>query len=175
VTDNAAPATARLQARFPKLKAAPVKSLLRFSEGGGSNRWVVSPCDAVWSVQCDGDFVGVRPLGATTTGVSWTASGNSNVTYDLVVYEVVRFMYGGVFGPIKIPGRRVVYRENLTATNFKFDAALKPDATYYWSVRLRQGDQVTKWSRHKIADNPIVARWTRTVPWFSFGTRADRF
>ena len=175
VTDNGGPATAKLRSRFPKLEAAPVKSLLRISADGGSNRRAESPCKSIWGVRCNEDFVGVRPLTATTAGVSWSASGNPNVTYDLAVYEMVRFMYGGLFGPVKMPGRRVVYRENLSRANYTFDDSLNPEATYYWSVRLRHGDQVSKWSRHKIASNPIIARWTRTNPWFSFGARAGRY
>lgn len=102
-------------------------------------------------------------------------STNSGVTYDLVVYEMVRFMYGGLFGPVKMPGHRVVYRENISGNSFVFDQALNPNATYYWSVRLRKGDRVTNWSRHKISSSPVIAKWTRTNPWFSFGAQAGRF
>ncbi len=175
VSDNFNPAAAAFRTRFPDLKAPPVKALMRFPEGGGSNTRAEPPCGSVWGVQCQNDFIGVGPVNAAIAGVSWMPSTNSGVTYDLVVYEMVRFMYCGLFGPVKMPGHRVVYRENISGNSFVFDQALNPNATYYWSVRLRKGDRVTNWSRHKISSSLVIAKWTRTNPWFSFGAQAGRF
>ena len=184
VADNQVRAAENLRRKFPQLGAAPRKALMRLPERADSLARAESSCGGDWGIRCDDDYLGVRPVRPAMDGtvssanggliptLEWVASGNARVTYDLTVHEVVRYMYGGLFGPNKMPGPRTIYRENLPGPKFRVPAPLKPGATYYWSVRLRQADRITQWSRRKISTNPIVARGTGNNPWFTFETPA---
>ena len=68
----------------------------------------------------------------------WVAEGGPDVTYDVVVYEVLRP------GPYWVPGRRVAYVEGLSDPFYKFPEPLAP-GDYCWSVRVRRGDRVGPW------------------------------
>lgn len=68
----------------------------------------------------------------------WDPDYRTNVTYDVVVYEVVKMNASWV------PGRQVTYVEGLTATFYKFPEPLAP-GDYCWSVRARRGDHVEHW------------------------------
>ncbi len=68
----------------------------------------------------------------------WVAADGEGVTYDVVVYEVLRP------GAFWIPGRRVAYVEGVTALSYTLPEPLAP-GDYCWSVRVRRGDKVEQW------------------------------
>ena len=68
----------------------------------------------------------------------WVAAGGQGVTYDVVVYEVLRP------GPLWVPGRRVCYIESVITPFYKLPEPLAP-GDYCWSVRVRRGDKVEEW------------------------------
>ena len=65
--------------------------------------------------------------------------------YDLIVYEGIRTesFWEGVKRAV---GREIYYRENPHETKHTIEERLKQNSEYYWSVRMRRGTQVTKWS-----------------------------
>ncbi|MSR65288.1 MAG: hypothetical protein EXS18_05840 [Verrucomicrobiae bacterium] len=73
----------------------------------------------------------------------WIGSGDSNASYDLIVYEDLQM---NVLPRKRLPGRMVLYREGIKTTEFQIKDSLAPRTKYYWSVRLRREDGVSGWS-----------------------------
>jgi hypothetical protein len=44
-------------------------------------------------------------------------------------------------------GREVYYREGLEKPEHRVDVPLRPTMRYFWSVRVRRGEDVSEWSR----------------------------
>jgi hypothetical protein len=68
----------------------------------------------------------------------WELYTEPGVTYDVVVYEVVRM------SDSRTPGRQVAYAEGVTTPFYTLPEPLAP-GDYCWSVRVRRGDQVEGW------------------------------
>jgi len=75
-----------------------------------------------------------------------------DVQYDLIVYEAI---YNGDLAKEKFsPGPVVYYREGLADTEHRMEQPLRVNVvvgrsyngTFIWSVRTRQGTQVSKWA-----------------------------
>jgi hypothetical protein len=79
--------------------------------------------------------------------LSWVPSGETGVTYDLVIHEgtVDQSFWKGVK---RILGDQVYYRENITGNSHKVEMPLKPDTEYYWALRVRRGDEKSQWSKY---------------------------
>jgi hypothetical protein len=66
------------------------------------------------------------------------------------------------------PGQLALYQENLAAPELALIQPLKPKTRYYWSVRARDRDVVSSWSRAGHFNFMVVA-WTRgSGEWFAF-------
>ena len=70
----------------------------------------------------------------------WEPVAESNVRYDFVIFE----SYDSIAAVV---GRKVYYRERLQEPEHTLEVSLQPDREYYWSVRVRRGEEVSKWSR----------------------------
>ncbi len=79
--------------------------------------------------------------------LKWQPVDSGNVTYDLVIYEVIKTS-SALQGTKKALGREVYYRKGLTGTEHRLEEPLKPDSEYFWSVRVRKGDTVSKWATY---------------------------
>ncbi len=75
--------------------------------------------------------------------LKWQALDSGDATYDLVIYESLTTKEGK-----KALGREVYYRKGLAGTEHRLEEPLKPDTEYYWSVRVRKGDTVSKWATY---------------------------
>jgi len=83
--------------------------------------------------------------------LQWKASSQTDGTYDVTIYEgiVIATTLDELRGQVKrAVGKMVYYREGIKETNHKVEEPLKPNHEYYWSVRVRQGDQVSQWSQY---------------------------
>jgi hypothetical protein len=92
--------------------------------------------------------------------LKWKPSPEAE-SYDLIVYKPEQTK---AFGENKERNRlmKIYYRERLTDTAHKLEEPLKPDAEYYWSVRIRSGEKVSDWSRydHRLF---LVLAWSFTT------------
>lgn len=77
----------------------------------------------------------------------WEPAPYANATYDFIIYEDIKeeSLWEGTKHAV---GREIYYREGLKAPEHRLEQPLQPDSEYYWSVRLRRGDQVSNWSQY---------------------------
>jgi hypothetical protein len=69
-----------------------------------------------------------------------------------------------------MPGRVVAYAEDVAAAELSLADPLKPKTQYFWSVRLRRGDQVSSWSFGGHKTYLIIAATWSSGRWFGFET-----
>ncbi len=72
--------------------------------------------------------------------LQWKYPSQGDETYDVIMFEANT-------GAPYI-GKMVYYRERIKETYHKVEEPLEPGKEYCWSVRVRQGDEVSKWSRY---------------------------
>jgi hypothetical protein len=101
--------------------------------------------------------------------LKWQPAEGGDVTYDLVIYESITTSSAWE-GKKKALGREVYYRKGLASTEHRLEEPLKPDSEYYWSVRMRKGEAVSKWATYDY-DLFLGAAymWARNKP-FMFKT-----
>lgn len=113
--------------------------------------------------------------------LEWKSSSQGDETYDVIIYEVLvkgvrkdsmwNWPYGGepmlVYGAT---GKMVYYRERIKETYHKVEDPLEPDTHYYWSVRVRQGDKVSEWSRYDYLLYAGIGYLDAKNCWFYFKT-----
>jgi len=85
----------------------------------------------------------------------WESSGKNEISYDLVIYEATRCVVTGITTSY-MPGRLVAYIEDIKTPHYKLTNALKPDTKYLWTVRMRDENTVTNWSKFHYADNSNI-------------------
>ncbi len=69
-------------------------------------------------------------------------------------------------------GKEVYYREGLTEPEHTLEVPLQPNREYYWSVRVRRGEEVSEWSRFDYTKVPggCSMRQEEEYPLFWFRT-----
>ena len=75
----------------------------------------------------------------------WEPVKDSEVTYDFIIYECIKTESFSK-GTRRAVGREVYYLEGLTEPQCKVERPLEPDTEYYWSVRVRRGQDFSNWS-----------------------------
>ncbi len=85
----------------------------------------------------------------------WEAVTKPDVRYDFIIYER-RPISALTWMPLRVGiqahtfaaiGREVYYREGLEKPEHRVDVPLRPTMRYFWSVRVRRGEDVSEWSR----------------------------
>ena len=99
----------------------------------------------------------------------WQPSSRSYVSYDLVIYQAVKFQVESGKSYYHA-GSVVDYQQGLTHPEYRPETPLKPDNKYFWNVRLRRGDIVSNWSSFSYFHFYLVAYTWGTEPWFGFST-----
>ena len=144
----------RLSEKFSNLQSEPTKHLLLQGEEYQA-RHISNICDAFWGITCTATNRGVVPeyplsdsLAFTIADslqptLKWQSSSKTGVTYDVIIYEA--FAYQKALTSY-LPGYVVDYQEGISQPSYKIKVPLKPNAKYFWSVRLRQNDTVSEWS-----------------------------
>ncbi len=96
----------------------------------------------------------------------WKPAAEGDVRYDFIILEShphVRHPFNGVVG------REVYYREGLQEPEHTLEVSLQPDREYYWSVRVRHGQEVSEWSgAAHYYEIDVVNIWDE--PFFRFRT-----
>ena len=70
----------------------------------------------------------------------WEPVPEQDARYDFIIYES--------HGITAAVGREVYYREGLQEPEHTIEVELKPKREYFWSVRMRRGEEVSEWSRY---------------------------
>ena len=73
----------------------------------------------------------------------WKPAAEGDVRYDFIILESTHYL-GHPFK--EVVGREVYYREGLQEPEHTLEVSLQPDREYYWSVRVRHGQEVSEWS-----------------------------
>ena len=156
---------------------------MKFQDPPGGEKFI-SACDSYWGAHCDENFRGVIPVqpeqgegqfpvvGSLNPTLSWKPAAREGLTYDVAIYEVIP--YGMAPSMRYVQGRLVEYGEAVSAVNYTVREQLKPNASYFWSVRLRDGDTTSDWSSmsyRKFAFLLVAAAWeSQTLAPFRFKT-----
>lgn len=173
----------RMQPLLEKGKFRPMKSLMRPERAPGNFKAVQPVCAAAWGLNCSDNVQGVELVGpvrfgatfpttaSLTPALEWKPSSRKDVTYDVVIYESLSFVYE--FGGSRVNrmlGARAAYAEGLAEPRFVPATALQPGKQYEWSVRLRRGDTVSTWSTTGFSLNLIIAGRSESGHFFGFET-----
>ena len=142
-------------------------------------------CDSEWGLQCNRDGSGAKPVqpvltrglhGSTFTRIDtalptfkWQPA-SAGVHYDIAIWEAATYRVPNKLVTNHTPGHLVVYEENVPAAEFMLSKPLKPKTKYYWSVRFRDGDTVSSWSRAGHFAFLLVMWSSGYGEWFAFET-----
>jgi len=182
VEDKADELIAAYKAEFPGRKGDVRVALLELPDKIGNFSGIVHECSDIWGVDCSGNFRGITPLTPVVEAnqfvetdslvpvFSWKAAGARGISYDLIVYEVATYSIPGGIGNQKIKGRMIIYEEDIVETTYKLETPLKEDTKYYWSVRLRDGDVVSRWSTYSHFGFYVFYMTSGYGQWFGFST-----
>lgn len=177
VKDDYDIAVNKLRKLFPGVKGAFKTALLTFVKPPGSYSRVLGICSEFsGDDKCDWDHQGLVPVtpkasenfpvvSSLTPKFEWKPSSRDDVTYDLVIYDAA--LIKSEEFPEYTPAHVLLYEENLKQPNFELKQPLKPSRRYYWSVRLRHGQDVSSWSRHGYSSfNMLPGRgWQDVSSW----------
>ena len=92
------------------------------------------------------------------------------VSYDVAIWEAAAYRVPSKLVSNYIPGPLALYEENLVAPELALAKPLKPKTKYFWSVRFRDGDSVSSWSRAGHFTFMLVAWTSGSGQWFAFET-----
>lgn len=144
------------EARFPNGEA-PNKALMeiaRAPEGTGGG--VSNICAEKWGLECTRNRVGVEvvsppqheddfpKVNSLTPTLTWRPSTNPAVSYDVVIYDAIP--YGKWPRTRYLQGELVESAFDLTTASYTPNKPLVAGRKYFWTVRLREGSQVSTWS-----------------------------
>jgi len=181
LVDDYEESKARFRDRFPARQDNSIRGLMAHQEPPGLTGAILPPCHESWQVECSDRYSGVSPeapevsntgfthVDSLTPKFSWKGSTRSDVTYDLIIYEAATYATSAVVDSYA-PGRLARYVEGLAATTWSPAESLKPGTKYYWSVRLRDGDTVSRWSTFSHFTFMIFASSSGFGQWFQFET-----
>ena len=181
IEDRFDEASSRITARFPRRQKSVLKQLMTVAASPGRVGSILPPCHETWHVDCADNFSGVTALspevrssgftevGTLTPEFRWQGSSRTDVSYDLILYEAVKYTTTGVVDNFAA-GRMTAYVEDLSTMSWRPPEALKPGTKYYWSVRLRDGGIVSRWSTHSHFTFLIFASSSGFGQWFQFET-----
>jgi hypothetical protein len=181
VEDNSKELVASYKSKFPDHTDHITTALLQLPDKLGNFSSVTNECSERWGVDCTGKYRGITPLtpsvatnkfiqtDSLTPVFSWQAAENKDVSYDLVIYDVANYSFSGI-DERQMKGRMIAYEENISEPGFKLKTPLKENTKYYWSVRLRDGDVVSRWSTYSHFGFYVFYATSGYGQWFGFST-----
>lgn len=184
VEDRYADALAKVESRLSAAKQAPVKLPMTPVVEQETVKNVWSICAERSGVTCDKNVQGVEPVQPPGTATSfatvasltplleWKPSSKEGFTYDVAVYESLS-LAGNVPGALRIRGTRVAYAEGLRETRYQLSTPLAPNTRYEWSVRLRDGENVSTWTTTSYFAFFVVGWAAGSGQWFGLDTPAQ--
>jgi hypothetical protein len=96
------------------------------------------------SPEISSETASLRPI------FKWEASSNPTAKYDFAIFDIIekRSAQVGLAHVLKVPGETVYYRQGLEKNEHVLEADLKAGKEYLWSVRVRDGQKVERWSTY---------------------------
>lgn len=170
------------KAKFPGTAGNILSNLLQLPDKLGNFSGVIHECSDNWEVDCSGKFSGITPFTPVVETkqfiktdtlkpvFSWKAAGKKGVSYDLIIYEVAEFSIPGSLSNQVMKGRMVIYQEDIAEPAYELKTPLKANTKYYWSVRFRDGDVVSRWSTYSHFGFYVFYMTSGYGQWFGFST-----
>jgi len=171
--------------RYPESQIQPEIHQMSSGPEIGSYNNMLGVCAKKWQCECTLQIQGLEPVspplehGMTDTSFTnvdvlqptmrWKPSAAPVFTYDLAIWEATSYRINAL-ATRYLPGTLALYEENLANPEFTLTTPLKPKTRYYWSVRLRDGDTVSTWSRAGHFTFLLVGWTSGTGEWFAFET-----
>lgn len=181
VEDKYEDAQQKSGAQFIEAKFEIGKALMQPEAKLGTYAGVWNICAERSGITCDRNCQGVEPIeppGATagyptvsilTPLLRWKPSRKDNVSYDVAIYDSLTLTFDTPGAP-RARGALVAYAEGLREPQYQVTEPLKPGRKYDWSVRLREGDDVSTWSLSSYFAFFIVGWASGTGQWFGLST-----
>lgn len=186
IYDDFSTAVELFKNKFPNAQQ-PVLSLALLPEKLGDCQKIKYVCTEEWGIDCYKKeikgigfirFDGVTALSPEVRGwgvskidtllptFEWSPSTKAEVSYDLVIYEAVSY-----YGATKyMPGRLLMYKEDIKETKYSLKDPLQPDSKYFWSIRLRLNHDVSTWSKFSFFQTILLYSEVGGSNWFTFET-----
>ncbi len=184
IQDSGSEAFEEIRKRFPGA-ASPVTRLLQRADKIGTYDRVRSVCDPKWGLHCNRDVHGVTPAhpklargihGTTFGGIDTVAPilkwqpAALGVSYDVAIWEAAAYRLPSKLPSDYTPGHLAHYEENVAVPELALTKPLKPKTKYFWSVRCRDENGVSTWSRAGHFAFLLVAWTSGSGEWFAFKT-----
>ncbi len=183
IRDDFDQAAITLTRQISGLGGRPVKGLMEIEEEPtGGARYIAHVCNKVWEVACGERYRGVEPLDpeirqlgfprakSLQPTLKWSASNKAGVTYDVILYEAIRYESADGRHVGLLQGFIADYVEGLSEAKHQVTRPLKPGADYLWSVRLRKDDAISSWSTYQYDHFFIIGFSQASNLLFSFKT-----
>ena len=183
VEDKYAQARAQVESRLSAGKLTAVKSLMTPEAVQETVKMVWPICAERSGVTCETNRQGVEPVQPPGTATSfptvaslspvleWKPSTREGMTYDVAVYGSLS-LAGDMPGAQRVRGARGAYAEGLSEPRFRIDTPLAAGTKYEWSVRLREGENVSTWSSTSYFVFFVVGWASGSGQWFGLETPA---
>jgi len=151
-----------------------------------------SICATEFGIQCGDELNGVtvkspkhdkvrvfKKIRTIAPEFEWLPSTVAEATYDFVLYEAY-YQKTMVYGPPGSPGgfysqgRVHEYVEGLQEPSYTLTNQLEHDKRYYWSVRVRLPEKVSKWSTRKAQSSDGFRKVIINAELFGFKSPAEK-
>jgi hypothetical protein len=101
---------------------------------------------------------------------AWQPTNSSAAAYDLEIClgipKKARSLPGGLRTEVAFaPGKQVYYREGIEGTNHRVEQALSAGTIYVWSIRTRNGTNVSPWSTYSFQHFGLREEWAHNLRW----------
>ncbi len=107
----------------------------------------------------------------------WEPAVGPDSRYDFIIYEAHEIecpFLGLAYECEWAIGRKVYYRQGLQEPEHTLEVPLQPNREYYWSVRVRDGENVSVWSHFVRERLGWGTGSTWEFPFFLFKTPAEK-
>ncbi len=108
----------------------------------------------------------------------WEPAPGPDPRYDFIIYEAheIECLFPSeAYRCEWAIGRKVYYRQGLQEPEHTLEVPLQPNREYYWSVRVRHGENVSAWSHFEFSQVFNLQRsHTSEFPFFLFKTPAEK-
>lgn len=185
-TNSPANPTAIYKSKYPGHSGEIISSLVRFPRPIGYFEQVSDVCGIRWEVECSKEFTGVTPVlpegpldsfpavDSLRPKMKWTPANNTDLSYDLIIYEAVAYKPDNVLIPKKemMKGLVAYYKEDIGKPEHQLEKPLKPNTRYFWSVRVRDNEEfvVSTWSTFRYSKFMLIYSTWGSGAWFTFST-----
>lgn len=106
---------------------------------------IICSCSTFRNIKPAGEKVNYKVDSLQPT-LEWESFPGAD-SYDLIIYNGYFIQDSNGF-PEERVGKEIYFRKGLKGTSHKVEIVLQPSSKYYWTIRARQGNKVTIWSKY---------------------------